>query len=46
VLRLNQISGWILRSITHLFENTGTIESGMARLGISVARGLRSTVTS
>jgi ATP-binding cassette, subfamily B, multidrug efflux pump len=32
VLRLNQISGWILRSITHLFENTGTVENGMATI--------------
>jgi ATP-binding cassette subfamily B multidrug efflux pump len=29
VLRLNQMSGWILRSITSLFESTGTIENGM-----------------
>jgi ATP-binding cassette subfamily B multidrug efflux pump len=29
VLRLNQMSGWVLRSITSLFENTGTIENGM-----------------
>ncbi len=28
-LRLNQMSGWVLRSITSLFENTGTIENGM-----------------
>jgi ATP-binding cassette, subfamily B, multidrug efflux pump len=32
VLRLNQISGWVLRSITHLFENIGTIENGMATI--------------
>jgi ATP-binding cassette subfamily B multidrug efflux pump len=31
-LKLNQLSGWILRSITHLFENTGTIENGMATI--------------
>ena len=31
-LKLNQMSGWILRSITHLFENTGTIENGMATI--------------
>ncbi len=29
VLRLNQMSGWVLRSITSLFESTGTIENGM-----------------
>jgi ATP-binding cassette subfamily B multidrug efflux pump len=32
VLKLNQMSTWILRSITHLFENTGTIENGMATI--------------
>lgn len=32
VLRLNQMSGWILRSITALFESTGTIENGMATI--------------
>jgi ATP-binding cassette subfamily B multidrug efflux pump len=31
-LRLNQMSGWILRSITSLFENVGTIENGMATI--------------
>ncbi len=29
ILRLNQMSGWVLRSITSLFESTGTIENGM-----------------
>ncbi|MYZ46737.1 ABC transporter ATP-binding protein [Rhizobiales bacterium L72] len=28
-LRLNQMSGWILRSITSLFESVGTIENGI-----------------
>jgi ATP-binding cassette, subfamily B, multidrug efflux pump len=28
-LRLNQMSGWILRSITQLFESVGTIENGI-----------------
>lgn len=28
-LRLNQISGWILRTVTALFENIGTIENGI-----------------
>jgi ATP-binding cassette subfamily B multidrug efflux pump len=31
-LRLNQMSGWILRSITSLFESVGTIENGMATI--------------
>lgn len=31
-LRLNQMSGWVLRSITGLFESTGTIENGMELL--------------
>ncbi|HWT31920.1 MAG TPA: ABC transporter ATP-binding protein, partial [Propylenella sp.] len=31
-LRLNQMSGWILRSITSLFENFGTIENGIATI--------------
>jgi ATP-binding cassette subfamily B multidrug efflux pump len=34
VLRLNQMSGWILRSITSLFESTGTIENGMATIAM------------
>ncbi len=29
VIRLNQMSGWILRTITSLFENIGTIENGI-----------------
>ena len=32
VLRLNHMSGWILRSITSLFENIGTIENGIATI--------------
>jgi ATP-binding cassette subfamily B multidrug efflux pump len=28
-LRLNQMSGWILRTVTSLFENVGTIENGI-----------------
>ncbi len=28
-LRLNQMSGWILRTVTSLFENIGTIENGI-----------------
>ncbi|ESR23165.1 ABC transporter ATP-binding protein [Lutibaculum baratangense] len=29
VIRLNQMSGWILRTITSLFENVGTVQNGM-----------------
>ena len=29
VLRLNQMSGWILRTITALFENIGTVQNGI-----------------
>jgi ATP-binding cassette subfamily B multidrug efflux pump len=29
VLRLTQMSGWILRTITALFENVGTVQNGM-----------------
>ena len=28
-LRLNQMSGWMLRSITSLFESIGTVENGI-----------------
>jgi ATP-binding cassette, subfamily B, multidrug efflux pump len=31
-LRLNQMSGWILRSITSLFESVGTMENGIATI--------------
>jgi ATP-binding cassette subfamily B multidrug efflux pump len=31
-LRLNPMSGWILRSITSLFESVGTIENGIATI--------------
>jgi ATP-binding cassette subfamily B multidrug efflux pump len=37
-LRLNQMSGWILRSITSLFESVGTIENGI----ITIAQPNRS----
>jgi ATP-binding cassette subfamily B multidrug efflux pump len=33
-LRLNQMSGWILRSITSLFESVGTIENGIATISL------------
>jgi len=29
IIRLNQMSGWILRTITSLFENIGTVENGI-----------------
>jgi ATP-binding cassette subfamily B multidrug efflux pump len=29
IIRLNQMSGWILRTITSLFENIGTVENGV-----------------
>ena len=29
VIRLNQMSGWILRTITGLFESVGTVQNGM-----------------
>jgi ATP-binding cassette, subfamily B, multidrug efflux pump len=29
VIRLSQMSGWILRTITALFENIGTVQNGM-----------------
>lgn len=29
VLRINQMSGWILRTITSLFEHVGTVENGI-----------------
>ncbi len=32
VLRLSQMSGWILRTIAGLFENVGTVQNGMATI--------------
>ncbi|MEM7206403.1 MAG: ABC transporter ATP-binding protein [Pseudomonadota bacterium] len=29
IIRLNQMSGWILRTITSLFENIGTVQNGI-----------------
>ncbi len=29
ILRINQMSGWILRTITSLFEHVGTVENGI-----------------
>ena len=43
VIRLNQMSGWILRTITSLFESVGTVQNGVetiARpLGVTDADG-------
>jgi len=33
-LRLNQMSGWILRTVTSLFENVGTIENGVETIAV------------
>ncbi len=33
-LRLNQMSGWILRTVTSLFENIGTIENGVQTISV------------
>jgi ATP-binding cassette subfamily B multidrug efflux pump len=32
VIRLNQMSGWILRTITSLFENIGTLENAISTI--------------
>ena len=29
VIRINQMSGWVLRTVTSLFENIGTVENGV-----------------
>jgi ATP-binding cassette subfamily B multidrug efflux pump len=29
IIRLTQMSGWILRTVTHLFENIGTVQNGI-----------------
>lgn len=29
IIRLNQMSGWILRTVTSLFENIGTVQNGI-----------------
>ncbi len=31
-IRLNQMSGWILRTVTSLFENVGTVQNGIETL--------------
>ena len=37
VIRVNQMSGWILRSITSLFENIGTVQNGMQTIARPLA---------
>ncbi|UCH73932.1 MAG: ABC transporter ATP-binding protein [Rhodospirillales bacterium] len=32
IIRLSQMSGWILRTIASLFENVGTVENGIATI--------------
>lgn len=37
VIRLNQMSGWILRTITSLFESIGTVQNGIQTLAKSMS---------
>ncbi len=37
VIRLNQMSGWILRTITSLFESVGTVQNGMEMISRPVS---------
>ncbi len=37
IIRLNQMSGWILRTITSLFENIGTVQNGIITIAQPVA---------
>jgi len=32
IIRLNQMSSWVLRTITSLFENVGTVQNGIATI--------------
>jgi len=34
MLRINQMSGWILRTITSLFEHIGTVENGIETISV------------
>ncbi len=34
ILRLNQMSGWILRTISSLFEHIGTVENGIETISV------------
>lgn len=45
VIRLNQVSGWILRTITALFENIGIVQNGIATIAqpIEVVDNKRAT---
>ena len=35
IIRLNQMSGWILRTITSLFENIGTVQNGVETIAMN-----------
>ena len=35
IIRLNQMSGWILRTITSLFENLGTVQNGVETIAMN-----------
>ncbi len=37
ILRINQMSGWILRTITSLFEHIGTVENGIETISQSTS---------
>ena len=37
ILRLNQMSGWILRTVTSLFENIGTVQNGIETISQPMA---------
>jgi len=37
IIRLNQMSGWILRTISSLFENVGTVQNGIETISVPVA---------
>ena len=37
IIRLNQMSGWILRTITSLFENIGTVQNGVETIARPLA---------
>jgi len=37
VIRLNQMSGWVLRTITSLFENIGTVQNGIGTIAQPLA---------
>ncbi|MFK7854185.1 MAG: ABC transporter ATP-binding protein [Granulosicoccus sp.] len=37
IIRLNQMSGWVLRTITSLFENVGTVQNGIDTISQSIS---------